>query len=64
MTADDSPHPSNEPEFEPPKGVRGSSEFRALLNAAGGGNSVRRRPFSGGSGGVVRTGAGESKRIF
>jgi hypothetical protein len=63
MTADDSPHPSDEPDFEPPNGIRGSSEFRALLNAAGGAI-----PFVGGHLAAQR-GRGpnrsrQSKRIF
>jgi hypothetical protein len=50
MTSNGSPADSNEPEIEPPKGIRGSREFCALLNAAGGAI-----PFVGG---LLAAGAG------
>jgi hypothetical protein len=50
MAAHDSLSTGHEPEIEPPKGIRGSREFRALLNAAGGAI-----PFVGG---LLAAGAG------
>jgi hypothetical protein len=50
MAARHSLSTGHEPEIEPPKGIRGSREFRALLNAAGGAI-----PFVGG---LLAAGAG------